>query len=591
MADKKITWSKSKGYECSTKGDNRFSAFVATLEDGRTIEQHYQCDIKGYDVGGTDWKLGKGKPPLDKTKKLFPEYINLWKRWSNISGNYQLLVELKKLAIENGYYLRDSFATTPVNQAHALVNILNDMDKASTGKITVEAYTDGSARPNPGAAGYGFYGTDSNGVVYHGYGPIAHTSTNNVAEIMAVVHCITQFRENLPTLSKIKIFADSKYVLDNMKNVDGWRNNRWCKSDGSPVANAKLWEHLDGVVRSAKANGIAVSFEWVKAHNGTIGNEYADENANRGRAVAVEHKCEFNPTLNELHTFIKTNTVKIIQPKKVVEPLNPLFFAKRWFFFTNVPEDIKGIPFYFGASYEDKKGYNDKNLGKRAPSTMYTLMLTTARITVLDMIRELFNAQFKDSTMPVLANLTKLRSASVWGSLVNNTADLKFVSNTVVTAGGEALAKPHFPPKLSCKIPIIITTGYSFLELYKTKCPNVFEFDITDYIYQTDNKKLTLNPKFVATSRFLDLEMVIPYFTEDGTIITPAEKEVIRLTVNVDIPPRNTFSAAIKQKSPVKITLLVMDSVERSCRITVIVEQDDVTCVYFSADSNFRIKK
>ena len=72
---KKISWSKKKGYECSSKGDVRFDSVNALLEDGRNISQHYYCDVKGYDVGGTNWKLGKGKPPLNTKLKLFPELL------------------------------------------------------------------------------------------------------------------------------------------------------------------------------------------------------------------------------------------------------------------------------------------------------------------------------------------------------------------------------------------------------------------------------------------------------------------------------------------------------------------------------------
>jgi hypothetical protein len=60
-----ITWSrKPPGYEVSSIGDRRFSALFALMPDGRTIEQWYQCDIKGYDIGGRNWKLGNGQPPL-----------------------------------------------------------------------------------------------------------------------------------------------------------------------------------------------------------------------------------------------------------------------------------------------------------------------------------------------------------------------------------------------------------------------------------------------------------------------------------------------------------------------------------------------
>lgn len=47
------TWSKNDGYECSSAGDFRFSAFYAIMPDGRSIEQHYQCDVKGYPIART----------------------------------------------------------------------------------------------------------------------------------------------------------------------------------------------------------------------------------------------------------------------------------------------------------------------------------------------------------------------------------------------------------------------------------------------------------------------------------------------------------------------------------------------------------
>jgi hypothetical protein len=52
------------GYECSSSGDRRFSALSARLRDGRTIEEAYQLDLKGYRKYGNDWRLGKGKLPV-----------------------------------------------------------------------------------------------------------------------------------------------------------------------------------------------------------------------------------------------------------------------------------------------------------------------------------------------------------------------------------------------------------------------------------------------------------------------------------------------------------------------------------------------
>lgn len=116
-------WQRYGGYEVSTKGDRRFSALVARLPDGRTIEEHYQCDIKGYDVGGTNWKLGKGKPPLNQDTDTWSLYLSLWVIWAMTNTN--LIDELRSQANKNNKILSDRFASSNINQARALACILN----------------------------------------------------------------------------------------------------------------------------------------------------------------------------------------------------------------------------------------------------------------------------------------------------------------------------------------------------------------------------------------------------------------------------------------------------------------------------------
>ena len=127
MDNKRLwTWARkhSDGYECSSKGDKRFSAFSARLYDGRTIESWYQCDIKGYSPGGSDWRLGKGKPTLmgQSPEMLYNEYRELWEMWAQ--ENIDLMRELYTLTKEHRI-LTDCFATSPINQARALSDIMN----------------------------------------------------------------------------------------------------------------------------------------------------------------------------------------------------------------------------------------------------------------------------------------------------------------------------------------------------------------------------------------------------------------------------------------------------------------------------------
>lgn len=121
-----LTWKRRGGYECSTKGDSRFSALCAVMPDGRTVEQHYQCDVKGYQPGGLNWRLGKGKPPLNnKTIDLWESYLNLWRVWGGI--NESLIDELiEKSKTGYGGVLSDCFASSAINQARALSIVCNE---------------------------------------------------------------------------------------------------------------------------------------------------------------------------------------------------------------------------------------------------------------------------------------------------------------------------------------------------------------------------------------------------------------------------------------------------------------------------------
>ncbi len=112
------------GYECSSKGDTRFSALYAKLQDGRTIEEAYQLDVKGYRAVTDRWLEGKGKQPLNRKTRaeLFAEYLELWRTWA--IENPALIEDLEERS--KGMTLTDRFATSDVNQAHALAVILTE---------------------------------------------------------------------------------------------------------------------------------------------------------------------------------------------------------------------------------------------------------------------------------------------------------------------------------------------------------------------------------------------------------------------------------------------------------------------------------
>ena len=121
-------WSRfaSNGYEVSSAGDKRFSALYARLADGRSIEEAYQLDVKGYrSTGATSWRAGKGKPPLRSITpaQLWLEYLALWEQWA--AENPAMIEDLKRRAA--GRPLTDRFASSAISQARALAAILENI--------------------------------------------------------------------------------------------------------------------------------------------------------------------------------------------------------------------------------------------------------------------------------------------------------------------------------------------------------------------------------------------------------------------------------------------------------------------------------
>lgn len=106
--------------EVSSKGDSRFSALFARLEDGRSVEQAFQL-VKGYRAHGDDWRLGKGKPPLFAID-LWGGYKDLWKTF--LDQRPDLYLEIRRLG--RNTFLTDMFASGPTSQARALAEIVSE---------------------------------------------------------------------------------------------------------------------------------------------------------------------------------------------------------------------------------------------------------------------------------------------------------------------------------------------------------------------------------------------------------------------------------------------------------------------------------
>ena len=137
---------------------------------------------------------------------------------------------------------------------------------------SIEIYTDGACRGNPGVGGWGaiIHYLDTSKELFGG----SHETTNNQMEMQAVIEGLKALKEPC----NVTLYTDSKYVMDGITNwIHGWKKNNWKTANKKPVKNIGLWQELDGLV--GKHN---IEWKWVKGHAGISGNERADELANLG---------------------------------------------------------------------------------------------------------------------------------------------------------------------------------------------------------------------------------------------------------------------------------------------------------------------
>ncbi|MDP1604519.1 MAG: ribonuclease HI [Legionella sp.] len=138
--------------------------------------------------------------------------------------------------------------------------------------MTVEIYTDGACRGNPGPGGWGVL-LRHNGREKTIHGGEVHT-TNNRMELMAAIKAL----EALKRSCEINLYTDSQYLRQGMTEwLQQWKKKGWRNSKKEPVKNADLWQQLDGL-----AGQHQIHWHWVKAHAGHPENEQADALANLG---------------------------------------------------------------------------------------------------------------------------------------------------------------------------------------------------------------------------------------------------------------------------------------------------------------------
>jgi ribonuclease HI len=138
---------------------------------------------------------------------------------------------------------------------------------------TVEIWTDGGCKPNPGPGGWAailrYRGVERE---LSGGDP---ATTNNRMELTAATQALTSLKRPC----RVRLHTDSEYVRNGVTRWHtGWVRRNWRNAAGDPVANMELWKLL-----LAAAAQHQIEWLWVRGHAGDVMNERADRLATAAR--------------------------------------------------------------------------------------------------------------------------------------------------------------------------------------------------------------------------------------------------------------------------------------------------------------------
>jgi ribonuclease HI len=141
-------------------------------------------------------------------------------------------------------------------------------------------YTDGSASPNPGPGGYAVIKE----LQPHLIGSEEGQTTNIRMEGKAILAALKDANGE-----HCEIFTDSEFWINVItKWAPGWEAKGW-KKKGGEIKNLDIVQEVYPIYQTSNA-----TLTWVRGHEGDIGNELADEWANKAR-----ERGEIGPVLVE----------------------------------------------------------------------------------------------------------------------------------------------------------------------------------------------------------------------------------------------------------------------------------------------------
>lgn len=371
------------------------------------------------------------------------------------------------------------------------------------------------------------------------WGTLDGRVTSNACEITAYINALDYILEN--KLQNTVILSDSTHTVNGANKL---KDLKALPDNGKPIPNKKLWVKLNDKLLELDKLGYTNVTRWIKGHGVSIGNARADANATRGVAASTNG------------IKIDIEKAEFVIGKKIPEPdkIHGLLMETSWYFVPSA--NSKTEDYYVYATGNHGKPSNKSKefdwLGKDRSSSSIAVTALREPSKILETIKERHLATTSSPDSICVGKLRdigmrKLRTeVDAYGSTYlykpHNALGLVSSDGTVVTSEVN-------PPMLAYRLlsQAEANTALMFAVIKDELSKDFPLVNITDYIYETNGKKKTLQKKYSGLEKSVVMEL-------------EELKEVpITLTLGIDLPSKNAL-ARICSGNPEVFVLLCPES-------------------------------
>lgn len=408
---------------------------------------------------------------------------------------------------------------------------------------------------------------------FDAYGSSVIEGTNNTAEIDATTNAFKKAKEY--SVKTVNILTDSQYVQKGVTEwASTWVKRNWVKINGDPVPNSKEWKELLGEYNELINRGVSVKVDWIKGHDGHLGNEKADQLATVGVFGSMRKldKIEFKSSGAE--GYWKADVER-----------HPFIGNRRMYFNTLSESNVPG-EYYLG-----EHGKDDDHIGKKTSDGALCVVQLKTPDYVLEDIRNYMCEISAGVDTIAMVRLDEVYKPETYKSLSNYGASATKKVNTwscdLETFQGEPLVKQLIPPMIAMRAIDSVKELKALLEEYKKDPVAADALDITDILYsrvtvEKKNKEpvteVKLKPEYAVGFNSLPIDFESK--NKSGQMV----KLKIILTLGIDILNRN-YLKRLEDFDP-KVKIVVWQYAEGVYKYATIIESQGNFGIWVGAYSN-----